>query len=93
MNNVNELRILTIRDADFIVRDDRADGLEEYKAFNDAALAEIRTIAEDAATMSQVESKIEEKIGGLAGEGNTSTVKKNADDIATLFKQMSWNLF
>ena len=35
----------------------------------------------------------EGKINALAGEGNTSTVKKNADDIASLFEQFQWGSF
>lgn len=35
----------------------------------------------------------EGKINALAGDGNTSTVKKNADDIASLFEQFQWGSF
>ena len=35
----------------------------------------------------------EGKVNALAGEGNTSTVKKNADDIANLFEMFQWGSF
>jgi hypothetical protein len=35
----------------------------------------------------------EGKINALAGEGNTSTVKQNADDIATLYSMFQWGSF
>lgn len=65
MSNVNELRILSIRDVDFTVRDDRADGLEEYKNSTDTALAEVRAIAESARTSDEVDAQIDAKISDL----------------------------
>ena len=35
----------------------------------------------------------EGKINALAGEGNTSTVKKNAEDIADLYEMLTWGEF
>jgi hypothetical protein len=35
----------------------------------------------------------EGKVNALAGEGNTSTVKQNADDIASLFEMFQWGSF
>jgi hypothetical protein len=48
--------------------------------------AETRAIA-------AAKSETENQVKALAGEGNTSTIKKNADDIASLFEQMTWGEF
>lgn len=38
-------------------------------------------------------TETENQVKALAGEGNTSTVKKNADDIATLMGLLTWGTF
>ena len=50
-------------------------------------------IGAESRAIAAAKTETENQIKVLAGEDNTSTVKKNADDIASLFEQLQWGEF
>ena len=50
-------------------------------------------IGAESRAIAAAKTETETQVNALAGEGNTSTVKKNADDIASLFDQLQWGEF
>ena len=50
-------------------------------------------IGAESRAIAAAKTETENQVKALAGEGNTSTVKKNADDIASLFEQLQWGEF
>ena len=50
-------------------------------------------IGAEGRAIAAAKTETENQVKALAGEGNTSTVKKNADDIATLFEMFQWGSF
>lgn len=50
-------------------------------------------IGAEGRAIAAAKTETENQVKALAGEGNTSTVKKNADDIASLFEQFQWGEF
>ncbi len=56
-----------------------------------ATASEVSTAKQEAIAAAKTET--ENQIKALAGEGNTSTVKKNADDIADIMAMLTWGSF
>lgn len=50
-------------------------------------------IGAETRAVSAAKAETESQVKALAGEGNTSTVKQNADDIATLYGMFQWGEF
>ena len=50
-------------------------------------------IGAESRAIAAAKTETENQVKALAGDGNTSTVKKNADDIASLLEQLQWGSF
>lgn len=77
----------------------RADGKYEEKGVAQGIVDALKLgdtyepIGAEGRAIAAAKTETENQVKALAGEGNTSTVKKNADDIASLFEQFQWGEF
>lgn len=77
----------------------RADGKYEEKGVAQGIVDGLKLsetyepIGAETRAIAAAKTETDNQVKALAGEGNTSTVKKNADDIASLFEQMQWGEF
>ena len=77
----------------------RADGKYEEKGVAQGIVDALKLgetyepIGAETRAIAAAKTETENQIKVLAGEGNTSTVKKNADDIADLFEMFQWGEF
>lgn len=77
----------------------RADGKYEEKGVAQGIVDGLKLgetyepIGAETRAIAAAKTETEAQVKALAGEGNTSTVKKNADDIASLFEQFQWGEF
>ena len=77
----------------------RADGKYEEKGVAQGIVDALKLgetyepIGAETRAIAAAKTETENQVKALAGEGNTSTVKKNADDIADLFEMFQWGEF
>ena len=77
----------------------RADGKYEEKGVAQGIVDALKLsetyepIGAEGRAIAAAKTETENLVKALAGEGNTSTVKKNADDIASLFEMFQWGSF